>query len=347
MAGKNQHHVWQFVQRGFGSKEFGKHHIWVYRKDAVPKKTVTEKYGSEDYFYSLEENNAADENITEFENSIHERLREIRSLPHGASVSPDFMAVLISHLEMRSLFIRDEMSNVSQRIVKSITSVFSSKNRLKVLMAAYLEGNPRQLAEKISELNLSDVDKQLATQFAIFKLPELISENTENLARDTFAPLLSGVAEMVKAAHIKSLSEDFTQVERANLYRSFVFRVVRKNSGPIILPDTGLAFFLPNRVTPLSYKRDRVTDVIVPVNSDAYIHGFKGVQNNRDRKTVLRALASCSYRSFVGIDDSVEFKDLSARIGANAKLISEAELHEIVSFKSLLAGVATPNSQPA
>ena len=106
MAGKRQHHIWQFIQRGFGEKRGKDHHIWVYEKGCPPRKTVTRKHGVEPFFFSEGDDNTADDTITNFENSIHSYFQELRTSGAETRIASELVAPFVVHLEMRSLFLR-------------------------------------------------------------------------------------------------------------------------------------------------------------------------------------------------------------------------------------------------
>jgi hypothetical protein len=134
MAGKSQHHVWQHIQRGFGVKR-GKHfHIWVYQKDQKAYLTGTHKYGTVGNFLSEDSDTRADEILTAFENEIQGTIHSIRQMDDRTVLASDTIAPIVTHLEMRSLFLRTEMSRLGERLLSGITEIFSSEKNLKKLI---------------------------------------------------------------------------------------------------------------------------------------------------------------------------------------------------------------------
>ena len=51
MAGKEQHHVWRMLQRGFSFTDRGPDQIFVYSRNGPPQQTVTRNVGVEKFFY--------------------------------------------------------------------------------------------------------------------------------------------------------------------------------------------------------------------------------------------------------------------------------------------------------
>ena len=125
MAGKEQHHVWRMLQRGFGEKRGKDHHIWVYRKGTKPSRKGTRNFGVDRFFYGPE-GSETDKSITNFENSVQSSIQDARKLDDGAELSASFVAPLIAHLEVRSNFLRSELSNLTERMQAALTDHLSS-----------------------------------------------------------------------------------------------------------------------------------------------------------------------------------------------------------------------------
>jgi hypothetical protein len=137
MAGKHQHHIWQLLQRGFSQRSFGDDHIWVYEQNTSPRKTVTRLFGEEKFFYG-KENSKADKNISDFENSVQGAIQDARAADNGTELDHEIFAAIISHLEMRSSFLRTSLSHIGERLIgalkKYLSSIPFSPQNPKVLM---------------------------------------------------------------------------------------------------------------------------------------------------------------------------------------------------------------------
>ena len=144
MAGKQHHHVWRMLQRGFGEKKGKDHHIWVYRKGMKPSQRGTRNFGVDKFFYGPE-GSETDESITKFENSVQGEIQDARTFDNGTELSAAFVAPLIAHLETRSNFLRQELSNLLERIQFVLGEHFSSTEKLKKMAKDYLKENPEQI----------------------------------------------------------------------------------------------------------------------------------------------------------------------------------------------------------
>jgi len=132
------------LQRGFGEKHGRDHHIWVYTNTKPPERTVTRLFGFEKHFYGPA-GSAADEKITEYENESQSVIQDIRKLPNGSKVDPDFAATLIAHLEMRTEFLREDVSRKMQKGFSELVKQFKCPNSLRAAMTDYLKSNPEEL----------------------------------------------------------------------------------------------------------------------------------------------------------------------------------------------------------
>jgi hypothetical protein len=335
VAGRRHHHVWQMLQRGFSSQANGDHHVWVYRNGKAPEKTVTRKFGRITDFYGSE----ADANITDFENSIQGFIQECRLMKHGDVVDPSLSSSLISHLEMRSLFLRDELSRLSDRVAQTIKQILSSRNDLSILMTSYLRSHPEILYKELERAGFSEEIRSIALDLAIENLPNFIANGANSMvlgSRQIVGTICASMANIAKSAHNKSLEGDFSELERTKHHLSMKFSILKVKDGSLILPDTTLAFLKENGCAPISKKYDKISTVIIPISSHVAIVGNNDGSPVRDLKTIRRVLASCAYEAFLSKEYCVELNNLSKRIGRNAKLVSQAELNSWLSLDRIL-----------
>src|SRR5689334_9268550 len=109
MAGKRQHFVPRFLQAGFASKKTADQvFTWVHRKDRPPFESNTLNVGVEREFYSIGTDTAADDAITDIEDSFSTLVRTLRDCA-AQPVSDPKIPQLISHLEIRTRHLRQSL----------------------------------------------------------------------------------------------------------------------------------------------------------------------------------------------------------------------------------------------
>jgi uncharacterized protein DUF4238 len=93
MAGKRQHTLPRFLQKGFASNIIAKPNgretvfTWVYRKGLKPFETKTENVGLEKHFYGKEGELSVDDEITDLEATFAAVIRDSGDKPDGYQVS--------------------------------------------------------------------------------------------------------------------------------------------------------------------------------------------------------------------------------------------------------------------
>jgi hypothetical protein len=339
MAGKQHHHVWRMFQRGFGEKRGKDHHIWVYRKGVEPSQKGTGNFGVGRFFYGPE-GSETDKSITDFENSVQGDILEARKLDDGAGLNPAFVAPLIAHLEIRSNFLRSELSNMTERMKAALTDHFSSTAKVRVMIKDYLKNNPEK------------VDAFLASSFVPSDKREdalkLIDAYVDNLPQGMVEKVFGGkVAELfqmanlapdgIKEAHNKAILSIKPESPRIKALSDYTYTIYRPKHGQLILPDTCCAFVGRKNVAPFSQPKDEMHTVIIPISSEAAIVGRKGKEEPMELKTINRLLAGCAYDAFIARINDPTLMSLAGRIGKYAKMISDKEIRDLFAFEQMLS----------
>ena len=319
MAGKRHHHVWQMLQRGFSWRENNDDHVWVYSKEDRPKRTVTRKYGRINGFYGPE-GSKADDNITDFENSTQEFIHHVRDSPHGAALDHELAAAFIAHLEMRSLFLRSEISNVASRCSSLLQTTISRKEKSSQIVESYFLNHPEMIEGVLDDLKLTQSDRVSAKELISLVLPEILDGASEEFGAmgQLFLAHLEGLIPKLAAdAHNKALVSEFSETERAQQHKK-------------------LSYITSSGCPPVTATKNKVELAIAPVSAEVAIVGMSSNGCARDEKTLQRVLASCAYKNFLAPQRSAALDGLSRKIGSKAKLISDAELARLVADKTLL-----------
>jgi hypothetical protein len=338
MAGKKQHHVWKALQNGFSWKEHNDDQIWVFRKGENPEQTITKKFGVDKRFYG-EPDSESDKNITDFESSIQGFIQETRQLKNGSVLDTESCASLLAHLEMRSQFMRNEMVRLAERAVKFIDDQVASRANFTRILSAYIKKHPEMLD---AELEKSGADPSLWPALKVHfekELPRVIRASHGEFSaafEGVFRNALGSMAEIAKSSHNKTLTGNFSEVERTGFHRKLTFTLLEVPSMDLILPDTCVAFFMQSGCRPISSKVDKVESVVMPVSRNRAIIGRKDTTKNWDVPTIKRALASCSFEAFIAPENNKDFQALASRIGKNAQMVRESEVSKIFQVDRLL-----------
>src|SRR5689334_4421150 len=120
MAGKRQHYLPQFLQRGFTSTPGGRK-TWLYRKDVAPREVGLRDIGVEENFYNVGSDSSVDVAITDIERDEFVALIEQARTGMAGDVELTNLAPrLITHLEVRSRHLRMTFGESSNRLLKQL-----------------------------------------------------------------------------------------------------------------------------------------------------------------------------------------------------------------------------------
>lgn len=341
MAGKEHHHIWRLLQRGFGQKRGSDFHVWVYGKNEKPRLRGTGNFGVEKYFYGAEGSDT-DKKITKFENSIQSDIQDTRKKENGEVLDSDFCSSLIAHLEIRSQFLRSEVSNLMERLIASIRKNFGTAESARRLVLSHLQSNPAILEELLAQQLVPIGERSQAAEFlkiALEKAPQGVIESLFSSELDRLASSVMHIPDFMKDAHNKAILEISPQSERVKSLRGYNFKVRRVEHESLILPDTCCAFVGHKTVSPFSQPDQHFHSIIVPISAKVAILGQMKNAPQIQPKTMNRILAGCAYEAFIADANLIQFERLSSRISKYARLMSDREIKALFSLDKILTYV--------
>lgn len=319
------------LQRGFGEKRGRDHHVWVYRKGASAEQTVTRLFGVEKHFYGPEGSHA-DEKITDYENESQSTIQEIRMLPNGSEVDPEFVATLIAHLEMRTAFLRENASTETRKAVGEFIQRFKSPKELRAMMVAHLKNNPDELDKLLGKGFIHPGQREGFAEIARRLVETLPDDEIMKSMEEDFGALgdaADRLPDIIRDGQNKALGLDVTNLMRTKSHLGRNYSVFRPEAGSLILPDTTLAFIKQGGASPFSQKDDDIEAVILPIASDTAIIGKASAKTDYSLKAINRLLAGCSFKAFLAKENSSHFQGLTGRIGKYARLINDRDLARV------------------
>lgn len=315
------------LQRGFGERRGKEYHPFKYEKGTLPRQNGTKKFGAEKYFYGPEDS-PTDTKLTKIENILQSYVQDARGMRDGEDLNNEIFSHLVTMLEVRSHFVREELSNVGRMVETSLKHQLTSSTTTKDLFLSHLHKNPEIigefLAKQLVPINQRDGLEKLITAYIESLDPRKIQalfDNSSELVSD----------EIVKEAHNSAILSLQADSPRHKLNARFSYSVYRPQVGQLILPDTCVAFIGNESVAPFSNEDHDAHTVVVPLSSDTAAIGVREGHRKMELKTVNRLLAGCAYKAFLARTDDARLRSLTNRIGKHAKLSKEKDLRDMLS----------------
>lgn len=328
MAGRKHHHVPQFLQRGFAVPSSKASQILVFRKDGSIFQTSTSNFGAERDFYASGEDFSVDDLITEFEPEIVKLFADLATNGPDALGDVDRIVTVLCHFEMRSNFLRSEMTFLAQEFGAFFDQLVSSEEGVEKLLQA---SSGRAKAEVITELEQRGIrgrDLEVLSGYIDSKFPDFIKDSVSDVSEvlSNVGPMKQLFASFVRGAHLKALQSKPSELARRRLYDGLRFDTILYDQGGVILPDSMVAVLSEDNIRPIGEAGRRIDEVILPLSSNRILIGYRRSKRSIEGRTINRMLASVSYESFISDRNTEENRRNISRIGRNAHLIPRAEL---------------------
>jgi Protein of unknown function (DUF4238) len=315
MAGKNQHYIPQFLQRGFScqaaqgfslssKKDKQKAQVWIFERENANKRLVC-KAGADPYFYGPE-NSSVDTTITDAENLYGKLVNDLRSHRKDTAVEEKSIPELLAHMIVRSKNIRQTISELGGISSSVLTASLPDNESMTNFFINYFQTNPDKLGENLP------ADQRQSLRGKIQEDPKFI----QNLITDgkimgefipQFLDIISlslseiDVNEIARNAHIDTLSESIEPKIRVNMYTGLHWFLSVKKAGSYILGD-GLVIC---QKTTGEYESallasDDFQHVFLPISSQHLIIGTKEpTALDLDIESINHAIARMSNEFFI------------------------------------------------
>jgi hypothetical protein len=315
MAGKNQHYIPQFLQRGFSrpaaqgfapmSMQGNKHaQTWIFEREQVRIGHIR-KEGSEKLFYGPE-NSYVDTTITDAERSYGKLVNNFRRYTQDTPIQEEHIPELLAHMIVRSKNIRQTISDLGGLVSSVLTTSLPDNESMTNFFINYFQTNPDKLGENLP------ADQRQFLRGKIQEDPGFI----QDLIKDDeimggfipqFLDIISlslseiDVNELARNAHIDTLSESIEPKIRVNIYTGLHWFLSVKKAGSYILGD-GLVICqkTTGEYGSALLASDDFQHVFLPISSQHLIIGTKEPTSlDLDIESINHASARMSNEFFI------------------------------------------------
>jgi len=345
MAGKRQHYVPRFLQRGFLADTSGDaDRTWLHRRNAQARLVGIRDVGVGDYFYSrLSADGAAtlDDMITAIEREIDGELSVLKEMAVDASVNPSVAARLTTHLTLRTAHVRAVFEQGAIQVFDATAKIFADPDVLRdhldvdELQDSNHLGKAIEEALQIAPLDALKIPRELAKRLAKFTIREQFETHFSKLSPELIQALnemTKRVSNLVRDAHNKALEK--TQENKWEERLSKLSWRIQPTAGAVLPDCIALAHEIDQGFTPfLLSDHAKVDLVVIPLAHDRVLVGSKGVDTQVALDSLNRASAACSDSFFISrnAEDGEELVDLIGQRSALA--IQESVTGALANYK--------------
>ncbi|MEQ9881279.1 hypothetical protein F157LOC_03318 [Pectobacterium brasiliense] len=340
MAGKRQHFIPRFLQRGFATERGGKYFSSFCNKEKIKENVIIENIGVENYFYSVDGDYLIDEKITNSEiyeySSIHKML--LNNPCQLGENNSSSLAGFIAHLESRTRHVRVSFINSSSYLIDTIFSKLKNRDTLYQYLENTFFSNPEKIHSLFNE-NMMGEDipphfhnmlKEVLYHNYDKWLPEVISNMADKILPVLHNEMPTILIESAKKGHVNSFADEVSPRLKAKEYEKLKYKIIKVDE-PLILGDS-IVFFEVNSergFKPYCDKNDILEAIYFPLDEHTLLYGFKNEDNPRI-KNINTVISQCSLDFFIFKEKFEEVEVLQKQIGTNAHLLTHGEIDLII-----------------
>jgi hypothetical protein len=222
MAGKRQHYVPKFLQRGFlthDRTEADGECTWWHFRGNPPKPLAISHIGVEEHFYSRLRKDGVptlDDAITDRESGIQTDLTHTLQAPIGTPLDPVLMGRLVAHFVLRTAFIRSVFSNAARQMVDEVIASIGTARGARAHMGVDDPNVSPQMAGIVAEVRAkleaagAEIPSRLAERLLAYALREQFDAfmaEVEPLLARVQMELMQGLPTSIASAHQRTLAE--------------------------------------------------------------------------------------------------------------------------------------------
>lgn len=358
MAGKRQHYIPRFLQRGFLAKQTGEaERTWLHRRGSAARLVGIKDVGVGEFFYSklsTADEERLDDLITSIEWNIHTSLQELQRAPRGAIADSRIPACITMHLTLRTAHVRSTFLQGAEQLIDQLFVLISDPDKLRELIGVDSVSMSLLLVAIEKELNSSLLGELLPRPFAkralAFSLRESFNEFYSfqmPVVTEVFTKLIKVIPAMTRDGHNKALRISQESKWEADL-ALLSWRTYSVEGA--ILPDCiALAQSGPGPLTALTLREEKIPDIIIlPIAHDLLLVGSKEEIKEINIEKINAASAACSDSFFIA-SNSYDSTDFSSLIGQRCSLSIKKIIAEAISEvgqRNSSQSIARPRMDP-
>ena len=358
MAGKRQHYVPRFLQRGFlDDPTAGAERTWLHRRGTRARLVGIRDVGVGEYFYSklgTGDARTLDDVITDLEGPLDQELAALRRMPLDQTIDPTMAARLTAHLSLRTAHMRSVFAQGANDIVEAMAGLFGDAEAVRSQLGIDAPILDERLEEAIDEalaqvpLAALGLPTRLIRRFGAYLLRENFATFYDEhgpLVASTLSALMAEVPERIRDAHNRAL-QDTSANKREEAMARLVWHLQTVQEA--ILPDCVVlveernGWFAPLLLAQV----DEVERVILPIAHDRLLVGERVPSGALD-SAAFRASCASSSESFFIARKSLDDAGLADEIGQRSGQIIRKQIGEAIANFRSPRGAARVDGQDA
>lgn len=337
MAGKRQHIIPRFLQKGFASEiKNDKVFSWIYRKDIEPIEVSTKDIYLGKYFYGKDGPSSTDEIITDLEIKKFSPLCDsLRQRNGNVTEYSQEIAEFVANMSIRTIHLRNFFRESSERLTTEVGNYIFDYENIKRLLFSNPELTKKILSEALEETGIDQMFSKLFYPLMESILPIMLDSQKE-IIKETFQVLFEQIKikipEAIKEGHNKFLAQNPIPEPRVEDYTNLNWFMCKSNTS-IILGDIGCLFETngKKKFKPITDQGEDIKNIFFPISTNQVLVGTtNSKQPEINTQSLNEEISKCSYEQFICSEYSQELIELIDLIGMDSGILSEEEMQTFI-----------------
>lgn len=358
MAGKNQHFIPQFLQRGvavsslknggFSStkkqlKKKKETQVWIFSDGKSPYRTSTRNKGAERFFYGLEDS-IVDTTITDAEPKYANLVNQLRQHRSDTPVDAEEIAVaeLVAHLFVRTKHTRRSGEEALGMALDMFKDLFKSPSDFENFLRNSVYKGQKTIEDSLErKIREAPLYQQRIVRKRLVENPNILAEATEKFVKEAgvsnpftsnfFESMKGEAADTARDTHIKMLSKSIFPKERTERLKALSWFLYVRELGSFILGDAvSLCQVTNNQYRSHIGVGEEFQRILLPISSQHLLIGSVDTPSKVvNIESINQASAAVSQEFFIASQNTQKEKHYASQIGTKCSIASEDELKNI------------------
>lgn len=339
MSGNRHHFIPRFLQKGFvshvGNDEF---YTWVFRKDSKPYNSNIINSGVEKKFYSMDNDNQLDDDITKAESGFADLVNSCRQTNQIDSTQFELAGRFFAHLEIRTRHIRQNFLNTTDYLLNRLLDYLDNPKIGELFLRQCMKRNPSIVGDALkAELKKQGIPDEYfhlllpsVEQFVPTMVPNM-AIGLQKAVPQIRSLIKTGLKDPAKRGQLKALNRGLWPDVKVDWYKNMNFHVRCFEGKMLPLGDSALLFNVQEerQFKPYLEKKDSLIAVILPISSQQILCCSVG-DYEIDSEKLKKAIVECSLEYFIVDENNFEYLELSKSISQNAHILTESQVEKII-----------------
>lgn len=307
--------------------------IWQYRKGNLePTPAPIGDTAAQRDFYSKPSDDGLptlDDLITEYEQTMHNTVDEVRSLNVGDVIDPVAIAEIVTHLAIRSSYMRGMVKDAADSIVEVIETIAEGKIDGKVIRFP-----SHKVPSSVEKLILDEFDKREISElarvdgktlakllyFAMREGADQFLSEARGLIGHMIGEFAAKSAQLSHQTQTSVLSKSMAPAARIEKLAVLEWRVVASPNGRSILPDsTSIAFDGAEWASLIFVENEKLQIVILPLTPERLAVGVRKGTEETSLAAFDQIAAQTCHTFFLSSERREELDDFLPKLGGQVQ----------------------------